>query len=128
MYPKVMSRRRTVLITGATAGIGRHLALDLAARGHRVIATGRNVEALAALETAAGGHNLRNLPLDVTDAASVAAAHAAVLAETGGHGVDVLVNNAGYGQAGPLVELDDATLRRQFDTNVFGLMAVTRAF
>jgi short-subunit dehydrogenase len=119
-----MERRRTILITGATAGIGRHLALDLAARGHRVIATGRNAEALAALKTAAGEQNLQTLPLDVTDAASIAA----VLAETGGHGVDVVINNAGYGQTGPLLELDDAALRRQFDTNVFGLMAVTRAF
>jgi short-subunit dehydrogenase len=68
------------------------------------------------------------LSLDVTDAGSIAAAHSVVLDETGGYGVDVLINNAGYGQTGPLLELDDATLRRQFDTNVFGLMAVTRAF
>jgi short-subunit dehydrogenase len=123
-----MSLQRTILITGATAGIGRHLALDLAARGHRVIASGRNAKALAALQTAAGGQNLQTLPLDVNDAASVAGAHAAVLAQTGGQGVDVLINNAGYGQTGPLLELDDAALRQQFDTNVFGLMAVTRAF
>src|SRR5882672_1494866 len=119
-----------IRITDATAGIGRHLALDLAARGHRVIATGRNAEALAALEVAASMQNLQILPraLDVSDAASIAAAHAAVLDETAGRGVDVLINNAGYGQTGPLLELDDTTLRRQFDTNVFGLMAMTRAF
>jgi short-subunit dehydrogenase len=128
--PLIVKHATTILITGATAGIGRHLALDLAARGHRVIATGRNAEALAALEVAASKQNLQILPraLDVTDAASIAAARAAVLDWTAGRGVDVLINNAGYGQTGPLLELDDATLRRQFDTNVFGLMAVTRAF
>jgi short-subunit dehydrogenase len=126
----IVAQPTTILVTGATSGIGRHLALDLAARGHRVIATGRNAEALADLEVAARTQNLQILPraLDVTDAASIAAAHAAVLAATGGRGVDVLINNAGYGQTGPLLALDDATLRRQFDTNVFGLMAVTRAF
>jgi len=125
-----MSHQQTILITGATAGIGRHLALDLAAHGHRVIATGRNPETLATLEVAARAQKLQILPraLDVTDAASIAAAHAALLQATGGRGVDILINNAGYGQTGPLLELDDATLRKQFDTNVFGLMAVTRAF
>jgi short-subunit dehydrogenase len=125
-----MRHQYSILVTGATAGIGRYLAFDLAARGHRVIATGRNPEALAALEAAARAQDLPILPrtLDVTDAASISAAHAAVMAETGDRGVDVLINNAGYGQIGPLLELDDATLRKQFETNVFGLMAVTRAF
>jgi short-subunit dehydrogenase len=125
-----MGQMHTILITGATAGIGRHLALDLAARGHRVIATGRNAEALTALQAVAVAQGLaiRVQSLDVTDSGSISAAHAAVLEETGGHGVDVLINNAGYGQTGPLLELDDTTLRKQFDTNVFGLMAVTRAF
>jgi short-subunit dehydrogenase len=121
---------RTVLVTGATAGIGRFVALDLAARGHRVFASGRNAESLASLasESAAAGHPLHTLPLDVTSADSITGAAAALRAQTGGHGVDVLVNNAGYGQGGPMLELSDATLREQFDTNVFGLMAVTRAF
>ena len=121
---------RTVLVTGATAGIGRFLALDLAARGHRVFASGRNEKALAELvaEGAAKGLAVSTVVLDVTSKESIAAAAAAVRAQTGGHGVDILVNNAGYGQAGPMLELDDATLREQFETNVFGLMAVTRAF
>ncbi|HEY3817810.1 MAG TPA: SDR family oxidoreductase [Polyangiaceae bacterium] len=121
---------RTVLVTGATAGIGRFVAIDLAARGHRVFATGRNARALASLasEAASRGHALHTVELDVTSDASIRDAAAAVRAQTGGHGVDVLVNNAGYGQGGPLLEVSDATLREQFDTNVFGLMAVTRAF
>jgi short-subunit dehydrogenase len=121
---------RTILITGATTGIGRHAALHLAKDGHRVIATGRNTAALAALAEEAGkdGTSLHTLRLDVTDAVSVMAAHAEVLERTGGAGVDVLVNNAGYGLSGPLEEVSDSDLRAQFDTNVFGLMAVTRAF
>ena len=66
--------------------------------------------------------------LDVTSEASIVAALGAVRGHAGDYGVDVIVNNAGYGQGGPLLELDGATLRTQFDTNVFGLMAVTRAF
>ncbi|HEY6462421.1 MAG TPA: SDR family oxidoreductase [Polyangiaceae bacterium] len=121
---------RTVLVTGATAGIGRHLALDLAAHGHRVFATGRSARALASLaeEAATKGLALSTLTLDVTSKDSVAAAVDSVRAQTSGHGVDVLVNNAGYGQGGALLEVSDATLREQFDTNVFGLMDVTRAF
>lgn len=121
---------KTVLVTGATAGIGRHVALDLASRGHRVFASGRNAQALASLsdEAAARDLPLTTVVLDVTSEDSIGKALAAVREATGGHGVDVLVNNAGYGQGGPLLELDDATLRQQFDTNVFGLMAVTRAF
>ncbi len=130
MYTSLMPSAQTVLITGATAGIGRHLALDLARRGHRVFATGRRAEALAALEAEANdqGIALETFALDVTDPLSIASAAAEVNARTEGRGVDVLVNNAGYGQAGALLELHDSTLRAQFDVNVFGLMSVTRAF
>jgi len=116
----------TVLITGATAGIGRHAALHLARCGHRVIATGRNRDALAAL--AAEARDIEVLRLDVTDPQSIAEAVMEVDRLTGNTGLDVLVNNAGYAGAGPLAEVSDADLRAQFETNVFGLMAVTRAF
>jgi len=119
---------KTILITGATAGIGRHAALYLAKKGHRVFATGRRAEALASLEQQARGFSLQTLELDVTDAASIAAAVDAVAQVTEGRGVDVLVNNAGYGQIGPLESVSTEQLRAQFETNVFGLMAVTRAF
>jgi NAD(P)-dependent dehydrogenase (short-subunit alcohol dehydrogenase family) len=117
-----------VLITGATSGIGRHAALHLAARGHHVIATGRRTDALEALKREAGSARLDVLRLDVTDAASIAHARQRVDELTGGHGLDVLVNNAGYGQAGAVLDVPDERVRAQFETNVFGLLAVTRAF
>ena len=119
---------RTILITGATSGIGRHGALHLARKGHRVFATGRNRAALQSLSEEASGLALETLELDVTDAESIARAVAHVDARTGGRGLDVLVNNAGYGHPGPVDEIPDAAVRAQYETNVFGLLAVTRAF
>src|SRR6185437_3350064 len=119
-------KKLTVLITGATSGIGRHAALHLAERGHRVIATGRSERAL--VELAASHPALETLRLDVTDQASIDAAARAVTEMTGGRGLDVLVNNAGYGALGPTESISDADMRAQYDVNVFGLMAVTRAF
>jgi NADP-dependent 3-hydroxy acid dehydrogenase YdfG len=122
-------KQQSVLITGATAGIGYQTALDLLAAGHQVIAAGRNEAALLKLATQAGGNDrLRTLRLDVTDSASVAAAVVAVDRLTNGRGLDVLINNAGYMTPAPLADQSDADLRAQFETNVFGLMAVTRAF
>jgi NAD(P)-dependent dehydrogenase (short-subunit alcohol dehydrogenase family) len=119
---------KIVLITGATAGIGRMTALHLAKQGHHVIASGRKVGELAKLAAEAEGGKLDTLVLDVTSPASVVTAVAEVDRLTGGHGIDVLVNNAGFGVLGPTSEIDDAEMRRQYETNVFGLMNVTRAF
>lgn len=118
----------TVLVTGATTGIGRATALGLARRGHRVIATGRNGAALASLAAEAAGTRLETLVLDVTDPASIDAAVAEVDRRTDGHGVDALVNNAGYGQMGPVLGVPGEALRAQYATNVFGLADVSRGF
>ena len=115
-----------ILITGATAGIGRAAAVLLAHKGHTVIGAGRNREALESL--AAQAPNLHALPLDVTDPAAVAGAPAAVATLTGGEPLDILVNNAGYACVGPLEDVDDEALKAQYETNVFGLLRVTRAF
>lgn len=123
---------KIVLITGATAGIGRTTALHLASLGHHVIATGRRADQLAALRAEALAKQVPGrldvTALDVTSLSSIDAAVVEVNRLTAGHGVDVLVNNAGFGLLGPMSEISDAELRRQFDTNVFGLMSVTRAF
>ncbi|MDM4770816.1 SDR family oxidoreductase [Solimonas sp. SE-A11] len=112
---------KTVLITGCSSGIGRALALELQGRGHTVWATARRPETLQDLES----RGIVAATLDVDDAASIAALAARLLAE--GVVPDVLVNNAGYGAMGPLAEMPLAELRRQFDTNVLSLMAVTQA-
>jgi NADP-dependent 3-hydroxy acid dehydrogenase YdfG len=119
-----MAQSLVILVTGATAGIGKAAALHLQAKGHRVIGTGRNEKALAELKKL----GLDAIALDVTSQKSIDAARAQVDVLTNGYGLDVLVNNAGYGLAGPVEMLSDADVRAQFDTNVFGLLAVTRAF
>jgi NAD(P)-dependent dehydrogenase (short-subunit alcohol dehydrogenase family) len=105
-----------ILITGCSSGIGRATALRLAARGHVVYASARRVGSIADLEA----RGCRLLACDVTDEHSMRAAVAAVEAEHGA--VDALVNNAGYSQSGAIetVAMDD--VRRQFETNVFGLV------
>jgi NAD(P)-dependent dehydrogenase (short-subunit alcohol dehydrogenase family) len=118
---------QSILITGATSGIGRDAALRLARAGHLVLAGGRRADALATLAREGGGR-LEPVVLDVTDPASVAAARELVDRRTGGRGLDVLVNNAGFALPGPLEALAEEDLRMLFDTNVFGLLAMTRAF
>lgn len=107
---------KVVLITGCSSGIGRATALHLQSLGHTVYATARRVETLADLAAA----GCKTLALDVEDEASMAAAVAAIEAEHGA--VDVLVNNAGYSQSGALETLPMDRVRRQFETNVFGLL------
>jgi NADP-dependent 3-hydroxy acid dehydrogenase YdfG len=111
-----VTRRDAVLITGCSSGIGRATAARLAASGHRVYATARKLDAIADL--AASG--CRTLALDVTDEKSMRDAVAAV--EDAEGAVGVLVNNAGYSQSGAVETLDLDDVRRQFETNVFGLI------
>jgi NAD(P)-dependent dehydrogenase (short-subunit alcohol dehydrogenase family) len=115
---------RTWLITGATRGLGLETARAALAIGDQVVATGRNSEKTArALGRAQD--RLLTASLDVTDPASIDAAVAAGMSRFGS--IDVLVNNAGYGQLGHFEEHSIEAIDRQFSTNVFGAFAVTRA-
>jgi len=105
-----------VLITGCSSGIGRAAAERLAARGHRVYATARRRESIEDL--AAKGCQL--LELDVTDEDSMRAAVSAAEEKDGA--VGVLVNNAGYSQSGAIETISPGQVRREFETNVFGLI------
>ncbi|MFJ8314189.1 MULTISPECIES: oxidoreductase [unclassified Streptomyces] len=109
-------------ITGASRGFGKQLAGAALAQGDQVVATARDPHAV--VEAVPGG-GLLALRLDVTDQEQAAAAVAAAVQEFGR--IDVLVNNAGYGLFGAVEEISDAEARDLFDTNVFGLLNVTRA-
>lgn len=114
----------TWFITGTSTGFGRAFAEYALDRGHNVVATARKPESLAALVARAPDRVLA-LKLDVTVAADATAAIAAAVARFGR--IDVLINNAGYAVFGALEEMPASEWRRQFDTNFFGAIEVTRA-
>jgi NAD(P)-dependent dehydrogenase (short-subunit alcohol dehydrogenase family) len=116
---------RTWFITGASTGFGRVLAEEVLKSGGRVVATARNRDKVADLE-AKCPQTAKALALDVTDAGQVDSAVTQAFAQFGR--VDVLVNNAGYGVAGAIEEVSEAEFMPMFETNVFGLLRVTRAF
>ena len=110
---------KVAFITGCSSGIGAAAARHFAAQGWSVAATMRTPAGALASPT------IREYALDVTDRATIEAAMKAALADFGR--IDVLVNNAGYGLFGPFETASDEAIRRQFDTNLFGLFDVTRA-
>ncbi len=112
---------KIIFITGCSSGIGHDAAQTLSQRGHRVIAACRKESDVKNL-LAQGQETVR---MDMNDSASIHTGFADVLAKTGGK-LDVLINNAGYGQAGALEDISRDVLRQQFETNVFGLMELTR--
>jgi short-subunit dehydrogenase len=116
----MVDRTDPVLITGCSSGIGRAAALRLHDAGFTVYATARRTDAL----TDIAGRGLRTVALDVTSEESMTQAVAAVEADAGP--VGVLINNAGYGLYGPVEQLPMAEIRRQFETNFFGLVRLTQ--
>jgi NADP-dependent 3-hydroxy acid dehydrogenase YdfG len=111
---------KAILITGCSTGIGRATAEHLARRAHNVYATARRLDSIEDLAAA----GCKTLALDVTDEASMRAAVEHV--EAAEVAVGVLVNNAGYAQDGPIEEVPLDDVRRQFETNVFGLVRLTQ--
>ncbi|HWY06009.1 MAG TPA: SDR family oxidoreductase [Candidatus Acidoferrales bacterium] len=119
--------QQTVLITGATDGLGRAAALLLAEQGYRVFAAGRSAEKRAELDRHAATKKLplETLELDVCDDNSVSRAVQQILQKAGSIGV--LINNAGVGLMAVVEELKLDDLRRLYETNIFGLLRVTQA-
>ena len=111
-------------ITGCSSGFGHELAKLVLARGWRAVVTARDKTRVAQLAHGADDRALA-LDLDMTDAVQITAAVQAAEARFGC--IDVLVNNAGYGYQASIEEGEDAEIRAQFDANVFGLFAMTRA-
>jgi NAD(P)-dependent dehydrogenase (short-subunit alcohol dehydrogenase family) len=112
----------TILITGSSSGIGRAAVQEFSRRGWNVAATARRPEQLADL---AQLPRVQAVRLDVLHEASIQQAVQATLERFGG--IDVLVNNAGYGLLGPFEACTEEQIRHQFETNFFGLLNVTRA-
>jgi NAD(P)-dependent dehydrogenase (short-subunit alcohol dehydrogenase family) len=115
--------KRVWFITGASRGLGALIARAALADGNAVVAAGRNAAAIT--ERLGESDALLPVALDVTDEAQAKAAVEAALAKFGR--IDVLVNNAGFGLLAAVEESSDADVRRMYDTNVFGLLNVTRA-
>ena len=111
---------KTILITGASGGIGAATAARLTRAGHTVYASARNIQTLEPLRAL----RCRPLTLDVTDEASMVEAIQTIAREQGA--VDVLINNAGYGLNGPVELLDIDAVRREFETNVFSLVRLSQ--
>lgn len=116
-----MAIRHTLLITGASSGIGREIAVLAAASGHTVIASAPTQALLADIDDSAR----MKLVIDICDPGSIATALDKI--EQAGLDLSCLVNNAGFAQPGPVELVDDARVRKQFEVNVFGTLAMTRA-
>jgi NAD(P)-dependent dehydrogenase (short-subunit alcohol dehydrogenase family) len=114
----------TWLITGCSTGLGRALAHAVLAHGHNAVVTARDATSVQDFVDAFPATALA-LPLDVTDRAQISSALEQAKARFGG--VDVLVNNAGYGYRAAVEEADDADVRQLFDTNVFGAVDMIKA-
>lgn len=117
-----MDTKKVWLVTGASKGLGLALVKRLLTEGYRVAATSRTVESLD--REIGASENFLPLGVDITDENSVKNAIDRTLKTFGA--IDVVVNNAGYGQLGTLEELSDKEARQNFDTNVFGLLNVMR--
>jgi len=119
-----MSSSKTLFITGVSSGFGRALAQEALAAGHRVVGTMRNEQARLDFEQLDPAKAVGRV-LDVTDFDAIDGVIAGIEANVGP--IDVLVNNAGYGHEGVMEESPLADMRRQFDVNVFGAVAVAKA-
>ncbi|TFW44271.1 oxidoreductase [Pseudomonas fluorescens] len=120
-----MRAEKTIFITGVSSGFGQALAKEALAQGHRVIGTVRSESSLATFQ-ALLPERAHGVVLDVTHFNAIDAVVAAIEGQYGP--VDVLVNNAGYGHEGVFEESSLEEMRRQFDVNVFGAVAMTKAF
>lgn len=121
-------RQKTVLITGASGGIGKATSLYLASKGFSVIATSRSDERLSSLRSEAAelGFSLTGAELNINNESDVEQVLPNLIDSVGGT-VDVLVNNAGYGLWGPVASLSEEEIRNQFETNLFAAFRLTKA-
>lgn len=120
-----MKTKQVILITGCSKGFGLETSIVLAQKGHRVFSSMRNLKKQDKLRELSQGLPVYPLEIDVDKPSSIKKGVQYVLKQTGK--IDVLVNNAGLGSWGPLEEFNDQEMHHQFETNVFGLLRMTRA-
>lgn len=116
----IRMEEKIIFITGCSSGIGYDTVVALKKRGHRVIASCRKIDDVNRLIE----QGIEALLMDVSDSASIIDGFSQLMRCTAGR-LDVLINNAGYGQAGALEDISRAVIRQQFETNVFGLVELT---
>lgn len=119
---------RAALVTGASSGLGRALAIELAQRGARLVLAARDKDKLAQTAQQAGGQadgDVRVQPCDVSDRQQVDSLASAAQSAFGG--LDILINNAGIGRAGKVAESDPEAIQEMLQVNLWGLFLVTRA-
>jgi NAD(P)-dependent dehydrogenase (short-subunit alcohol dehydrogenase family) len=123
-----MNTQKSVAITGAGSGLGLETALAFAAKGYAVYGTAFSQKEIDAISSLPGGKNISLTLTDITKEADVSKWQKQVAASVGKNGLDILINNAGVLTPGPmeLLKLDD--IRKEFEVNVFGSIAVTNAF
>jgi short-subunit dehydrogenase len=112
--------KKTVLVTGASAGIGKAIAIYLAQNGYNVYGAARRTDKMQDLKT----HGIKTIALDVTNEESVVACTEQVFKEA--ESIDILVNNAGFGQEGAIEDISMQDARYQFEVNVFGAMRLAQ--
>lgn len=121
-------KKQTVLITGTSSGFGKHASIALAQKGYEVIASMRNAHRETALHQYIKENNIMNIDiieLDVTKDAEIPTKIEEVLSRHSK--IDILINNAGYAEGGLVEDINIETYRKQFETNFFGLISVTKA-
>jgi NAD(P)-dependent dehydrogenase (short-subunit alcohol dehydrogenase family) len=128
MDPSGADRAKSILVTGASSGIGRATALRLARAGWRVFASVRKEADAAAIKAAAAEGKLETVQLDVGDEGSIALAAQDVTARLDGRGLDALFNNAGVGTVFPTEHISLEALREIYEVNLFGQIAMIQAF
>ncbi len=116
-----MVNKVTIVITGASSGIGKETAIQLARMGHRVFACARNIKAMQELEQ----YGIEPVYMDITSDASVCQGIDLIMTKV--MTIDVLINNAGYGEYGMIEEVSIDDAKRQFDVNLFGVARVNQA-
>lgn len=114
------NEKPVVLISGCSSGIGRALALEFSRKNFHVAASARKIDSIQDMKS----DNIGIYTLDVTDGKSINSCVKKVIKECGR--IDILVNNAGYGLMGPVVELSQNDIRDQYETNLFGLLALSQ--